>query len=91
MSSDEAIDTDDSGGPGNGPQTYPKLVCPYTGKKAHPRKVVTKVEDMDYIQYAAESEPAFLVSLSALDQKLGNSQGYTPLIRRSLAFLQEMI
>lgn len=79
-------DTDDGG-----PQSYPKLVCPYTGKKAHPRKIVTDMPDMDYIQYAAEDEPAFLVSLAALDEKMANKQGYTPLIRRSLAFLQEMI
>jgi hypothetical protein len=75
----------------DGPQSYPKLMCPYTGKKAHPRRVVTEMEDMDYIQYAAENEPAFLVSLQALDRKLGGGNGYVPLIRRSLAFLQEMI
>jgi hypothetical protein len=73
------------------PQSYPQLVCPYTGKKAHPRKVVTIAEEMDYIQYAADDEPAFLVSLASLDDQMGNHQGYTPLIRRSLAFLQEMI
>lgn len=83
MSSDEKKD--------EGPQSYPKLVCPYTGKKAYPRKIVTKVPNMDYIQYAADNEPAFLVSLASLDKKMGNNQGYTPLIRRSLAFLQEML
>lgn len=93
MSDDEKTQQDDNaeneGGP-SGPQAYPKLICPFTGKKAHPRKIVSG-EETDYIQYAAEEEPSYLVSLAALDAAKSDSMGYTPLIRRTLAFVQELI